>query len=63
MRESIEQRIAELDKRMAELKAIRPTVTDPAEIDKIVEEQISISQLTDSRLRSIGAPEESMYDI
>lgn len=63
MRESIEQRIAELDKRMAELKAIRPTVTDPAEIDKIVEEQISISQLTDSLLRSIGAPEESMYDI
>lgn len=63
MRELIEQRIAELDKRMAELKAIRPTVTDPAEIDKIVEEQISISQLTDSLLRSIGAPEESMYDI
>ena len=63
MRESIEQRIAELDKRMAELEAIRPTVTDPAEIDKIVEEQISISQLTDSLLRSIGAPEESMYDI
>ena len=63
MRESIEQRIAELDKRMAELKAIRPTVTDPAEIDKIVEEQISISQLTASLLRSIGAPEESMYDI
>ena len=63
MRESIEQRIAELDKRMAELKAIRPTVTDPAEIDKIVEEQISISQLTDSLLRAIGAPEESMYDI
>lgn len=63
MRESIEQRIAELDKRMAELKAIRPTVTDPAEIDKIVEEQISISQLTNSLLRSIGAPEESMYDI
>ena len=57
MRELIEQRIAELDKRMAELKAIRPTVTDPAEIDKIVEEQISITQLTDSLLRSIGAPE------
>ncbi len=63
MRELIEQRIAELDKRMAELKAIRPTVTDPAEIDKIVEEQISIAQLTNSLLRSIGAPEESMYDI
>ena len=63
MRESIEQRIAELDKRMAELKAIRPTVTDPAEIDKIVEEQISIAQLTNCLLRSIGAPEESMYDI
>lgn len=63
MRELIEQRIAELDKRMAELKAIRPTVTDPAEIDKIVEEQISIAQLTNRLLRSIGAPEESMYDI
>lgn len=63
MRELIEQRIAELDKRMEELKAVRPTVTEPSEIDKIVEEQISIAQQTNSLLRSIGAPEESMYDI
>ena len=63
MRELIEQRIAELDKRMAELKSIRPDTTDPAEIDRIINEQIAIAQQTNSLLRSIGAPEESMYDI
>ena len=63
MRELIEQRIAELDKRMAELKSIRPDTIDPAEIDRIINEQIAIVQQTNSLLRSIGAPEESMYDI
>jgi hypothetical protein len=63
MRELIEQRIAELDKRMEELKSIRPDTTDPAEIDRIINEQIAIAQQTNSLLRSIGAPEESMYDI
>ena len=62
-KESIQERIAELDQQACELAELLSNTTDEQERERLSEEAIAVALETNRLLRAIGADPSEMYDI